>query len=202
PAIAASLEALPDGALAHVYVLVEDESEHQPLVTKADARVRWWHRSRGDDLPAAVREAEWPDGQVHAFVHGEAGFVRDIRRHLLRERGAAKEWTSISGYWRLGADDERRRGEKAAERAAEAAAASWPQPNRRACPPRRGGGGRAHHPSPGLGGVSARSARRGQVGQHGVGERGPGLDCPRAEVPVGQCDTGDAGVRVDPQERP
>ncbi|TWH18909.1 siderophore-interacting protein [Prauserella rugosa] len=123
PAIAASLEALPDGALAHVYVLVEDEAEQQPLVTKADARIWWLHRSRGDDLPAAVRDAEWPDGQVHAFVHGEAGFVRDIRRQLLGERGVAREWTSISGYWRRGADDEKWREEKAAERAAEEATA-------------------------------------------------------------------------------
>ncbi|OLT43613.1 NADPH-dependent ferric siderophore reductase [Saccharomonospora sp. CUA-673] len=118
PAIATALETMPDGAAAHVYVLVSDETEQQPLVTKADAHIHWLHRRRGDDLVAAVRALDWPEGQVQAFVHGEAGAVRDIRRYLLGERGIAREWTSISGYWRRGADDEQWRAEKAAERAA------------------------------------------------------------------------------------
>lgn len=123
PAIGNALEAMPDGADARVFVLVEDENEHLPLVTKADAQVRWLHRSRSDDLVAAVRELEFPAGDVHAFVHGEAGFVRDLRRYLLGERGVDRERVSISGYWRRGADDETWRAEKAAERAAEEAAA-------------------------------------------------------------------------------
>lgn len=121
PAIATSLEALPEGARAEVYVLVEDESEQQPLVTKADARIRWLHRSRGDDLVTRVCGAEWPAGQVHAFVHGEAGFVRELRRYLFNDRGIDRDWVSISGYWRRGADDEKWREEKAAELAADRA---------------------------------------------------------------------------------
>ncbi|GAA1201574.1 siderophore-interacting protein [Prauserella alba] len=119
PAIANALEAMPDGADARVFVLVEDEHDELPLVTKADAQVRWLHRSRGDDLVAAVRDLAFPTGDVHAFVHGEAGFVRDLRRYLLREHGIERDRASISGYWRRGADDETWREEKAAERAAE-----------------------------------------------------------------------------------
>ncbi|PXY27626.1 siderophore-interacting protein [Prauserella muralis] len=112
PAIAASLEAVPAGAPVRAVLLVEDASEEQPLATKGDAQIRWLHRRAGDDIVAAVRHLEFPPGTVHAFVHGEAGFVRDLRRHLLSERGVAKEWLSISGYWRQGRTDEAWREEK------------------------------------------------------------------------------------------
>ncbi|WP_258348749.1 siderophore-interacting protein [Saccharopolyspora gregorii] len=122
PAIAAALEALPAGAQARAVVLVDDVQEQQPLATKADAQVRWLHRAAGDDVATAVRELEFPPGDVHAFVHGEAGFVRELRRYLLDERGVTKDRLSISGYWRQGKNDEQWRQEKAAERAAEQAA--------------------------------------------------------------------------------
>ena len=48
------------------------------------------------DLPAPVS----------AFVHGEAGVVRELRRHVRVDRGITREQLSVSGYWRLGADDE------------------------------------------------------------------------------------------------
>jgi NADPH-dependent ferric siderophore reductase len=120
PAIALTLEAMPAGALVRVFVEVEDASEEQPLVTKGDAQVRWIHRAAGEDLVAAVRALDFPEGVVQAFVHGEAGFVRQLRRYLLDERGVRKDLLSISGYWRRGATDEQWRAEKAAERTAEA----------------------------------------------------------------------------------
>jgi NADPH-dependent ferric siderophore reductase len=119
PAIAASLEALPAGVPAHVVLLVENADEEQPLVTKADAQISWLHRSAGGDVAAAVRALPWRDGVVQAFVHGEAGFVRDLRRYLLDERGVRRELLSLSGYWRVGKNDEAWREEKAAERARE-----------------------------------------------------------------------------------
>lgn len=116
PAIAASLEAMPAGVPAHAVILVEDAAEEQTLTTKAEARITWLHRSRGDDLAAAVRALDWHDGVVQAFVHGEAAFVRDVRRHLLDERGMRRDLLSISGYWRAGKSDEAWREEKRAER--------------------------------------------------------------------------------------
>ncbi|HWD05977.1 MAG TPA: siderophore-interacting protein [Amycolatopsis sp.] len=119
PAIAASLEAMPSGARVHAFLLVADAAEEQPLVTKADAQITWLHRSAGADLAAEVKALPWPGEGVHAFVHGEAGFVRELRRYLLGERGVPKESLSISGYWREGKNDEAWREEKAAERARE-----------------------------------------------------------------------------------
>ncbi|NUR86959.1 MAG: siderophore-interacting protein [Nonomuraea sp.] len=109
PAIAAALESLPEGALAHVFVEVAGPEEEQKLPSPGDARVRWLHRGGrpvGEALVEAVAELEFPAGDVHAFVHGEAGFVKALR-HLLRvERGIPLERLSISGYWRAGVDDE------------------------------------------------------------------------------------------------
>lgn len=116
PAIAASLEAMPAGVPVHAVILVEDPAEEQPLATKADAQITWLYRSQGGDVAAAVRALDWRDGVVQAFVHGEAGFVRDLRRYLLDERGMRRELLSISGYWRLGKTDEAWREEKRAER--------------------------------------------------------------------------------------
>ncbi|MCW2943895.1 MAG: iron transport/utilization related protein [Actinoallomurus sp.] len=116
PAIAASLEALPAGAPARVFVEVAGPGEEQDLVTPGDAKIGWLHRGDapvGDALVAAVHELEFPPGDVHAFVHGEAGFVRRLRRYLRVERRVPMERLSISGYWRLGADDEGWRAAKA-----------------------------------------------------------------------------------------
>jgi NADPH-dependent ferric siderophore reductase len=112
PAIAASLEAVPSGAPVRALLLVEDAAEEQPLATKGDAEIRWLHRRDGADLVDAVRSLPFPPGTVQAFVHGEAGFVRDVRRYLLDEHGMPRDLLSASGYWRRGRTDEAWRAEK------------------------------------------------------------------------------------------
>jgi NADPH-dependent ferric siderophore reductase len=119
PAIAASLEAIPADAPVHAFILVADQAEEQPLATKGDAQITWLHRSAGADLAEAVRGLTFREGVLQAFVHGEAGFVRELRRYLLDERGMRRDLLSVSGYWRYGKDDEGWRAEKAAERAKE-----------------------------------------------------------------------------------
>ncbi|NYI04385.1 NADPH-dependent ferric siderophore reductase [Allostreptomyces psammosilenae] len=109
PAIAASLERLPADATAHVLLEVADEREELKLPTPAGTELTWLHRGTrpvGEALVEAVRALDFPAGRPHVFVHGEAGFVRRIRRLLRVERGVPLEDMSISGYWRLGADDE------------------------------------------------------------------------------------------------
>ncbi|MFC8228033.1 siderophore-interacting protein [Streptomyces sp. NPDC057287] len=109
PAIAASLERMPEGALVHAFVEVPDPAEEQKLVAPAGVSVTWLHRGDrpvGEALVAAVSGLEFPEGEVQAFVHGEAGFVKEIRRHLRLERGIPLRQLSISGYWRLGQNDD------------------------------------------------------------------------------------------------
>jgi NADPH-dependent ferric siderophore reductase len=110
PAIAASVERLPAGALAHVFVEVSGPDEEQKLETPGDATITWLHRGNegvGVPLVRAVTELDFPPGAMQGFVHGEAGFVKELRRLLLKERGVARERLSISGYWRLGHDEDR-----------------------------------------------------------------------------------------------
>ncbi|MFD9538787.1 siderophore-interacting protein [Streptomyces sp. NPDC060022] len=109
PAIAVALEQMPAGALVHAFVEVADAAEEQKIVTPDGVVVTWLHRGDrpvGEALTAAVTGLEFPEGEVQAFVHGEAGFVKEIRRHLRLERGIPLGQLSISGYWRLGQNDE------------------------------------------------------------------------------------------------
>lgn len=106
PAIAAALERIPAGALAHAIVQVDSAADEQPLDTPADLRLTWLHRTGEGQLVEAVRGLEFPAGRVHAFVHGEAAEVKELRRHLLTERGVPRDDLSVSGYWRRGRDEE------------------------------------------------------------------------------------------------
>ncbi|MEV3969551.1 siderophore-interacting protein [Streptomyces sp. NPDC050698] len=107
PAIARALEALPRGARAYAFVEVSGPQEEQKI--DSDVEVVWLHRGarpRGEALVEAVRTLEFPEGRVHAFVHGEAHFVKQLRRLLRVERQVPREDLSISGYWRRGHDED------------------------------------------------------------------------------------------------
>ncbi|WP_375487304.1 siderophore-interacting protein [uncultured Jatrophihabitans sp.] len=115
PAIANTLERLPHDAVGAAFVEVPDANHELALQAPDGVAVRWLHVGGGTPgslLVPAVREWAAPAGEGHVFVHGEAGFVRDLRRHLRTERGLPLDRLSISGYWRLGADDERWRAMK------------------------------------------------------------------------------------------
>jgi NADPH-dependent ferric siderophore reductase len=111
PAIAASLERIPAGALVHVLLQVEDAGEEQPLATPGELRLRWAHSE--PELLAAVRELDFPAGTPHVFLHGEASVVRELRRHLIGERGIARDAVSVSGYWKRTRTEEGWREDKA-----------------------------------------------------------------------------------------
>lgn len=107
PAIARSLESLPDGATAYAFVEVAGPEEQQKI--DSDVEVVWLHRGSrpiGEALVEAVRALEFPEGRPHAFVHGEASFVKELRRLLRVERQIPREDLSISGYWRLGHNED------------------------------------------------------------------------------------------------
>jgi NADPH-dependent ferric siderophore reductase len=109
PAIAVALERLGDGATGTALIEVADHAEEQALRVPDGVVLRWVHADEQAPGAALVRAAlglPWPEGRVHAFVHGEAGSVRELRRHLRADRGLARTDLSISGYWRLGVDDE------------------------------------------------------------------------------------------------
>ncbi|QBJ89732.1 siderophore-interacting protein [Streptomyces seoulensis] len=107
PAIARSLETLPPGTPAHAFVEVAGPEEEQKI--DSDVEVVWLHRGNrpvGEALLEAVRALEFPEGRPHAFVHGEASFVKELRRMLRVEAQIPREDLSISGYWRLGHNED------------------------------------------------------------------------------------------------
>jgi NADPH-dependent ferric siderophore reductase len=111
PAIAASLARIPAGVPVHVLLSVDGPEEEQPLSTPGDLHLHWL---RGDDaLVAAVADLDFPAGDVHAFVHGEASAVRELRRHLLVDRGLPRDAVSVSGYWKRTRTEEGWREDKA-----------------------------------------------------------------------------------------
>jgi NADPH-dependent ferric siderophore reductase len=76
PAIAASLEAVPEGATAVVRLVCDGPDHEIELTCPGILDLRWLHRCGvgvdADLLPEATRELDFPQGRVDAFVHGEA----------------------------------------------------------------------------------------------------------------------------------
>ena len=108
PAVAGILAWLPPGTRARVWIEVPHAEDLRPLPTDAEAEITWLVRDgepTGLVLPA-VRAAELPDGTPYAWVAGEAGTVRALRRHLVGERGFDRRAVTFTGYWRRGASEE------------------------------------------------------------------------------------------------
>ncbi|HEY0813767.1 MAG TPA: siderophore-interacting protein [Pseudonocardia sp.] len=101
PAVATVLDALAsDGpARAMTFIEVADPHEEQRL----PGSVTWVHRGArraGEPLVDAVRAAVFPAGRGQAWLSGESGCVRDLRRHLIEERGLDRRLVYATGYWR------------------------------------------------------------------------------------------------------
>lgn len=112
PAIAAGLDALAADARAEVFVEVASASERVDLPATSGTTVHWIERDRmatayGEALTYAVEAAHVPDGDIEAFVHGNADMIKPLRHHLFNAIGVPRERVSISGYWRTGMNEDR-----------------------------------------------------------------------------------------------
>lgn len=118
PAISAALPRIPAGTPVHVVIEVDGPEEEQPIETPGDLRLTYLHRSAapGEEpelLADALSALELPEGRGHVFVHGEASSVRNVRKHLIADRGLDPATMSISGYWKLKRTEEGWREDKA-----------------------------------------------------------------------------------------
>ncbi|MTE17862.1 siderophore-interacting protein [Streptomyces sp. TRM43335] len=114
PAVAGILAWLPAGVRVRAWIEVPRAEDVRELPTAADAEVTWLPREdrhRHGTVVDAVRAAALPEGAPYAWVAGESGAVRALRRHLVHERGVARGRVSFSGYWRLGVSEEALRAE-------------------------------------------------------------------------------------------
>ncbi|WP_059009532.1 siderophore-interacting protein [Streptomyces specialis] len=112
PAVAGILAWLPPGTRATVWIEADHAADLQELPTEADAEITWLfrdrlpHAIRRAALLAAVRDSAFPPGTPYAWLAGEAGAVRDLRRHLVNERAVDRRRITHTGYWRRGASEE------------------------------------------------------------------------------------------------
>jgi NADPH-dependent ferric siderophore reductase len=105
PAISVALGRIPSAVPVRVIASVAGPEEELHLESPGDLEITWIHRDPAAEMDAepmldAVAGLDLPDDGVQCFVHGEAGAVREIRRHLLGERGLPLSEVSISGYWK------------------------------------------------------------------------------------------------------
>ncbi|KES07032.1 sialic acid transporter [Streptomyces toyocaensis] len=117
PATAAALESLPAGTRAQVWLEVPHPGDVQDLATDAEAEITWFVREgpvgRSEGSPMALdslRTAELPPAaQPYVWIAGEAGCVKQVRRHFVGERGVDRRRVTFVGYWRRGLTEEQLR---------------------------------------------------------------------------------------------
>lgn len=109
-AIGASLQALGPDHLAVVFAVVEKRGYEIDLPTPEGVTIHWLYREETFDsenwVADAIAATDFPDGTYDVFVHGEAGEVVAVRRHLTSDRGNDLVGASISPYWRRRHTDE------------------------------------------------------------------------------------------------
>ncbi|WP_067824303.1 siderophore-interacting protein [Nocardia inohanensis] len=111
PAIARWLEWLPRGAAGWAFIEVTGPDEEIPLDAPAGVEVCWVHRGAmepgtGDALERAVRTVEVAAGErVYAWIAGEAGVLRPLRRFVRTDLGIGPKDYLIAGYWKRGIAD-------------------------------------------------------------------------------------------------
>ncbi|MBW4718732.1 siderophore-interacting protein [Saccharothrix obliqua] len=105
PAISGIVAVLPDDCVAHVFVEVPAEGDRVDWAVPPGVAVTWLVRGEGD-LATAVRAANLPPGAGYAWLAGEAGVVRALRRHLVGDRGLDRGRVYFGGYWRRGKSED------------------------------------------------------------------------------------------------
>lgn len=117
PAIAAGIESLPESAQGLAFIEVGSQADVQKVSAPSGLEVQWILRDgaaagTSSKLIEAVSTSVWPEGTVHAFVHGEREYVKALRDVLFKQRGLERNQVSISGYWAYGRSEDRFQAEK------------------------------------------------------------------------------------------
>lgn len=108
PAAGMILDAMPAGCAPIVLAEVADKEEERTLSERSGVSPRWLHRESAKAQPCtlleeAVRKLDLPAGaSPYWWIACEAGAMRRIKQHLLRERGIEPSRLHTRGYWKLG----------------------------------------------------------------------------------------------------
>ncbi|SMX99950.1 NADPH-dependent ferric siderophore reductase, contains FAD-binding and SIP domains [Brevibacterium sp. 239c] len=109
PAVSTALEAMDAEAKGTVIAAVAEEADRVLPVTPAGITVVWVDND--DELIAAVRGLDWPEGTPQVFAHGERETIKTIRK-VLKEHEVPRESLSISAYWARGRAEDQFQAEK------------------------------------------------------------------------------------------
>ncbi|MFJ4831609.1 siderophore-interacting protein [Streptomyces sp. NPDC088747] len=111
PAASAIIEALPAGTRVRAWLEAEHADDVQELAVAADADIDWLVSADGAPMAVdAVRAATLPPAErPYVWIAGESGRVKELRRHLVRERGIDHGRVTFVGYWRRGLTEEQLR---------------------------------------------------------------------------------------------
>lgn len=108
PAIGRRLDELRPQARVHALIEVQDQSDRQPLSSRAQLTEHWLFRGQGSRgtaalLLEALRALTASPGDGYVWIAAESNVARTLREHLLHERGFNKAWVKAAGYWKHGA---------------------------------------------------------------------------------------------------
>ncbi|MET3986106.1 siderophore-interacting protein [Streptomyces sp. PvR034] len=123
PAASAILERLPAGTPVKAWFEVPHEDDRLAPASPADVDITWIVRAdqgpgRTDQVLEVLRAAELPDARApYAWIAGESGTIRAVRRHVVQERSVDRRAVRFTGYWRLGRSEEQLLAEAYAGRA-------------------------------------------------------------------------------------
>ncbi|MFC9999085.1 siderophore-interacting protein [Nocardia sp. NPDC127526] len=111
PAIARWLEWLPRESSGWAFIEVTGPDEEIAIDAPPGFTVHWVHRGdaepgTGDALEKAARTVEIPAGErVYAWLAGESGVLKPMRRWVRTELGIGPKDCLIAGYWKRGVAD-------------------------------------------------------------------------------------------------
>ena len=114
PAIAPRWSGCPEGVPVHVILEVGGPEDEVALETPGDLRVTWLHRARTPGTRSSRPSARSPSRRAPSTRSSTARRRSPrVRRHLLVDRGIARDALSVSGYWKRGRTKEGWREDKA-----------------------------------------------------------------------------------------
>jgi NADPH-dependent ferric siderophore reductase len=106
PAVEGILARLPPELPAKVWIEIPHADDRRELPSRADTVVTWLIGDRAPSVLEAVRTAELPGSAPYAWIAGESGTVKALRRHLVSERGIDRRAVTFTGYWKRGSSED------------------------------------------------------------------------------------------------
>lgn len=103
PAIAATLERLPQNAVGNAFIQVPDVEDKQTFNTPPGINIEWLIEPYSGDnvLLAKVKNMVWPIEHPAIFLATEATHVKEIKGYLLDQKSVHSKLMYSSAYWNV-----------------------------------------------------------------------------------------------------